>query len=98
MGARRFESEDGPEDGPEGHECEADDPPGWPLVHASGWNGSLRVWRGPVRVAGSPMPPAVRARLQALRAALQARPAPVPAGAAGPLLVLPFNLPPLPRP
>jgi hypothetical protein len=70
MMARRFTAEDGPEDGPEGHECEADDPPGWPLVHASGWNGSLRVWRGPTREQPAPMPAAVRERLAALRAEL----------------------------
>jgi hypothetical protein len=98
MLARRFTAEDGPEDGPEGHEVEADDPPAFPLVHPCGWNGSLRVWRGPVRVAGSPMPASVRARLAALRETLAARPAMQPAGqGAGVIMALPFNLPPLPE-
>jgi len=91
--ARRFATEDGPE----GHECEADDPPAFPLVHPCGWNGSLRLWRGPVRVAAAPMPAAVRERLTALRERLAARPEPAQAASAAPLMLAPFNPPPLPR-
>lgn len=66
MSARHFHAEDGPEDGPEGHEVEADDPPAFPLVHTCGWNGSASLWREPRRKA-APMPPEVRERLVAIR-------------------------------